>query len=628
MASLTQTEPSLLGGEGRQMDVANQHYDTTFGGLRGRTFRSCCPPDVQPNTRIIAICGITDYTGPETVGSSSGDKSDTRPKPVIRKIVSKTKDLFSGSRRQARKDIKPSPQGLAAPKKDGWFFSDFFLFYHLFRGFGAHQLWITSEQPQRLVEKYTEYIHGEPGERRVVLGADKLSQIQADNNISMFERGRLLQDFLSTFESECKIAAQNDQPVLLLIFGHGDGYTHGVSIGGTDGGIDAPRLQIRQFQSILRGLDVSATLLMTSCFSGGWIYQPDLNVCAATASGPENEALSWAKSIGGRFHGSSWATAVTNAFIQSEDERLMQHHPQPTNAIDLEDIRTSNTFVKLAEVIHNTLVNNVDCSNRGYYIRFAAQDDTWATEWRQRSGVPLASFRKRWQELRRRDSPQPSSGPSQSRTGRGQSSVPPASASDDTQGEYGCKKGISRRQALSVVQQSCLVYLNSFPGVSNRASNTTVHALANALINGERLGHWQIQELHLTLLHRMNLMKWATAFKSFLALDFKDCNLFDVDEWEATLVGKGKGKAQRDDANMKFQLYDKCRSMVRNARLFPPPPVRQGHGLLLGLSYPKPTDYLAAALTQNGRSADNIGEAWARLVQCELPVRNFESEAL
>jgi hypothetical protein len=52
-------------------------------GLNLDEFASFCPPDVQPNTRIIAVCGASDTTG------------------------------------------------YGSPDKDGWFFSDFFLFYHL-----------------------------------------------------------------------------------------------------------------------------------------------------------------------------------------------------------------------------------------------------------------------------------------------------------------------------------------------------------------------------------------------------------------------------------------------------------------------------------------------------------------
>ena len=46
-----------------------------------------------------------------------------------------------------------------------------------------------------------------------------------------------------------------------------------------------PRLKISQIAACLRGLDVSLTLLVTSCYSGGWVLQRELNISAFTAAG-------------------------------------------------------------------------------------------------------------------------------------------------------------------------------------------------------------------------------------------------------------------------------------------------------------------------------------------------------
>ncbi|KAL8960801.1 MAG: hypothetical protein Q9193_002553 [Seirophora villosa] len=609
-------QPSHFGGHGRQMSAANQYDDSTFGGLKGQSFNSCCPPDVQPNTRVVALCGIADWISPATIALSSEEEDDRRSKPrsTIRKIYSKSKDVFSTSRKHARKDAqaaqkaRTSPRGRAAPDQDGWFFSDFFLFNQLLRGMGANQLWLTCESPSQLVNKYEEYAHGEPEDRRVVLHAKTLPALQQENNLRVFSRRDLLQDFLRTFESECRIAAQNHQPVLLLVFGHGDEFTHGIAIGGSGDPKDAPRLTIAQMKRVLRGLDVSVTLLTTACYSGGWVYQPELNISAATASGPKNETLSWMTSVGGRFHGSFWATAVTQALIKFEDERLIQSHPLPIESIDPEVVRSSRTFAKLAEVIYDTLVTEVDRSATQHHIRFAAQDDAWESEWRQRSGVPLAIFRQRWQSLRPYP-PQQSSVPTRSRAAGNQSRAQAASQVDVIEGKYGCKKGISRHQAKLIVRDLCSTYLSSFPGMPNRASNTTVQTLANGLIKGEDMSQGMIKHLHLTLLHRMNLMRSATAFKNFLGLDFPDCNQFDVDEWLRSVpydLGQDTSK---------YDLFDDCRSKVRDARIFPLPPTTACHGHLLSLSYPKGTEYLAAMFTESGLSPLQIDEALARLIQ-------------
>jgi len=58
-------------------EPADQH------GLMDKEFAALCPPDVEPNTRILALCGTSDT------------------------------------------------EKLADPKEDGWFLSDFYLFHHL-----------------------------------------------------------------------------------------------------------------------------------------------------------------------------------------------------------------------------------------------------------------------------------------------------------------------------------------------------------------------------------------------------------------------------------------------------------------------------------------------------------------
>jgi len=66
-------QPASFEGYGRQAG--------TYGGLEGVEFTAKCPPDAQKDTRIVAVCGIPGFK--------------------------------------------------AAPQDDGWFFSDFFLFYQM-----------------------------------------------------------------------------------------------------------------------------------------------------------------------------------------------------------------------------------------------------------------------------------------------------------------------------------------------------------------------------------------------------------------------------------------------------------------------------------------------------------------
>ncbi|KAF3407089.1 hypothetical protein DPV78_000994 [Talaromyces pinophilus] len=76
--------------------------------LQDVAFPTSCPPDIPTKSRIVAVCGATDF------------------------------------------------DSLASPRLDGWFFSDFYLFFHLLSpgivGF-LNQLWFTSEDPVDLVAK-------------------------------------------------------------------------------------------------------------------------------------------------------------------------------------------------------------------------------------------------------------------------------------------------------------------------------------------------------------------------------------------------------------------------------------------------------------------------------------------
>jgi len=53
-------QPATYGGYGRQTGI--------YGGLEGVEFAARCPPDVQRNTRIIAVCGITETASPQHEG--------------------------------------------------------------------------------------------------------------------------------------------------------------------------------------------------------------------------------------------------------------------------------------------------------------------------------------------------------------------------------------------------------------------------------------------------------------------------------------------------------------------------------------------------------------------------------
>lgn len=118
-------EPAKIGGYGR---VEGEPH----GGLLGCRFLSRCPPIITLNTIIISVCSPNDY------------------------------------------------QDNASTIQDGWFFSDFYIFHHLFQGTATEQHWMTCVGPALLIEKYKEYVHGGAinGERRVVLDSSMKDQVK------------------------------------------------------------------------------------------------------------------------------------------------------------------------------------------------------------------------------------------------------------------------------------------------------------------------------------------------------------------------------------------------------------------------------------------------------------------
>ena len=153
--------------------------------LSGKSFASRCPlPDIHPNTKIVAVCGINDWKPPGKA------------------------------------------QGLAAPQEDGWFFSDMYLYHHLFSGIFQDQVWLTCVSPRTLVEKYGPYVHGDPKfpeSRRVVLDEDMLDDL---NDVRVVHPKDLLERFLSTLRSACSEVREQNRPLLILILSHGEMFVY------------------------------------------------------------------------------------------------------------------------------------------------------------------------------------------------------------------------------------------------------------------------------------------------------------------------------------------------------------------------------------------------------------------
>jgi len=447
-------------------------------------------------------------------------------------------------------------------------------------------------------------VHGpRDGDRRVVLDEATLEAHEKRRDIRVFPPKVLLERFLATLRSEMEAAQKLSQPVLLLIFGHGDEDTHGVSIGG-DSQDNAPRLTRGLLQAELKS-NVDVTLFITSCFSGGWVIKPkysrrpaanpkpQFNITAISAAGANNMSLSWATSLSAnkRAGGGIMATCAVKALIaKSESSRDFNSmctalENRFTEGPNGEPIEENPTYVDLCKSIHESMVEVEPTSWYNHYLSFAAQDDKWDSEWRTRSGFPLVNYRQRWEILR----------PIQP----GVEVIPKPQSQSRTGGSF------SSHQLHGIVRNKALAYMYSSPGDDNSGGNSC-HRRCNLLIENEKqFSDKELRYLSGTLDYRMDMMDVATQFATYMGIKFPKAYGFDTKKWfEANSTGMmslsqnspDRAKSSQAKVNRYTQIFD----YIMGIRLFDLPLREQGPG------YAKPKEFLAIALTESGAPLDEI----------------------
>lgn len=380
-----------------------------------------------------------------------------------------------------------------------------------------------------------------------------------------------------------------------MIFGHVDPVTYGAAIGGRGRPTEAPRLRIHHIAASLRSMDVDVTMLLTSCYSGGWVLQPQLNISALTG-------WSWPSSLKGRSHGSVYATAVREALIKMEDERATQQHPAPGGHVPEEAIHSS-TYAELARVIHFTLLNDAYRLGSRHGIQFSAKDDVWEFEWRKRSGIPLAAFQSRWEALPRMPA-QLGLSLRQSKAGGGLGTAS-SSATANTTNTHCFSDRFNDYQANSAIKDLAYGYLNSFPPPDNSAPDRESNLAARSVLEGAIISKHALNDLHATLAYRLGLMSLATAYKNLIGLEFRDCENFDFESWQDSLLRSAGTSAEARDRWQKFGDYS---DLINRAPVFDPPTAQQGW------DYNKPNDYLAASFAESDLTPDQVKESIHKII--------------
>ncbi|KAL8938990.1 MAG: hypothetical protein Q9216_003600 [Gyalolechia sp. 2 TL-2023] len=342
LAKIKIGKPESYGGVMRDPSNANVVFDS---------FDIHTPPDIPSNTRIVAVLGIIN--------------------------------------------------GQVNPTEDGWFLSDFMAFWHIFQGLTQHQSWFHCLDLDLAVQLHTRFLHGNPyKKRKVVLDNAILQQTKsARDQPQHFSETDLYHKFCAKLKDECEAAEKTGANVLVLMFGHGEQQNFGIYLG------SRPKpFKQSAFRYAMKGLNAQVTMLTTQCYGGGWTCMPAINFSAWAYAGKDRTSKSWRYSGScGRACGSMFATAIIGELTLDPltgkslvDAYETEEEGAPPIPLTEEQ---AETYTQLCGSVYKSLLLNVDRRGMTHGLSFTAQDDAWGICWSRRTGIPLAAYKKRWDDL-------------------------------------------------------------------------------------------------------------------------------------------------------------------------------------------------------------------------------------
>jgi hypothetical protein len=379
-----------------------------------------------------------------------------------------------------------------------------------------------------------------------------------------------------------------NEPVLLLIFGHGDEDTHGIEIGLNPDDRSNPLLSMQIIKEVMQEIPhLRLSALLTSCYSGAWTRYH--NMTTVTAAGNSQESESWPHSVSlSRVTGSIYASAIV--------ERLQrEEHARSDDSMSSDQVAS---YRQVADEVkaHLLLLDRFGDSHK---ISFSAQDNDRDSEYHGRTGIPVTIYRERLEKLRclpTTDRALHSSFGDRSsdelKQQRGETveeEDPSAFTAERLRSLLG-RYGGSKTSVQSILRSRAARYLASYPGRSTLASNVTVHVLAVRCLQKNEISFEELAQLADMLDHREKVMKTAHLLLDAMQLEpFPAPWLWDVDRWMME-----DGQRHCDASNMSKPTTQK----LIEAKLFPKPGIDEGRFTM------KPIQYLAAAM-QAGNLAEH-----------------------
>jgi hypothetical protein len=168
---------------------------------------------------------------------------------------------------------------------DGWFLGYFCFLNRLLHDLSSSQQWLTCID---LDAEFGPIVHGTPfKERKIVYEENR--DLSGINKVPRVDLQRV---FLDNLRSTCRAVASRQEPLLLILIGHGEEGTFGLCIG-EEGDNGASEMVLPQDVRIVLGEELSpespVTVILSSRFSGGWLSTQQ-SVMAAVAAHQESDS--------------------------------------------------------------------------------------------------------------------------------------------------------------------------------------------------------------------------------------------------------------------------------------------------------------------------------------------------
>ena len=432
----------------------------------------------------------------------------------------------------------------AKPDEDGWFAADFCLLNRLFTGLGRTQAWFTSIDLNQVIQQYGPILHGNPVRPRKVV----CSNIEQLSSLHRIDQDFILDQWLHYVTFVCNTIPEDDH-ILIMLFGHGSDEEESFSFS-----VGSETLAREQFGQIIdtvliKNPNIKISILMSSCYSGGWAVDNRFNATILAAAKADQESNSVPRSASGRFAGGVFVQAVVNELLRTGSP--------------------SNKEIAYREWTENVRAEMDTLFAVGANPHFTARNNTWDCPYEEATGLPKNSYRERYNTL---------------------PIVPPNPESDNL---ASCVAGgspiIGRLNAL------CRQYLFLRPGLDNKAKNIHISTLVNqcfhqGLPSSKPFTMSKVMFLASRLRHRIALAALAGWYVDALQLrPFRSFCMFVEHEW------------RRDASEARRGHYSQAYSAIcAIGGMFPRGPMRSSEG------FSKPKEYLAAAFADKGLDAMEV----------------------